>query len=319
MATFYTLPADYLARARRVRTDGASVIMPNGSNYTVRNLLTEESANLKLSKSGLMGTFYTVGLTLSPANLAGMGNLCPNASPACLAGCLNTAGKGLMLNAAGVATVQMARIAKTRFALSRDMDVRADFISALVEQLERAETKARKNGKRLAVRLNVLSDLAWEKLAPWLFERFSTVQFYDYTKNRNRIGSTPANYDLTFSRSETNETEALNVLASGGRVAVVFSHKAGLPTTWFGYPVVDADEHDMRFLDGNGVVSGLKAKGQLKRIGHDAKGFVITDDIARAASADAANRGMRADGRKVWSLSDYNLAARTFGLLMPQV
>lgn len=277
VTTFYTLPADWRERARKVRTSGQTVDLVDGTPYTVRNLLTEESANLKLSKSGTVGAgFYSVGLSLAPSTLAGMGNLCPNASPACLAGCLNTAGKGLVQSADGAYMVQNARVAKTRFALSRDLDVRANFISALVDQLERAERKARKNGKRLAVRLNVLSDLPWEKLAPWLFERFSTVQFYDYTKNAKRFASLPANYDLTFSRSEVNGPEVDTVLRNGGRVAVVFSHRAELPAVWNGYTVIDADKHDLRFLDGASVICGLKAKGQLKRRGYDAGGFVVT-------------------------------------------
>ena len=37
---------------------------------------------------------------------------------------------------------------------------------------------------------------------------FQGVQFYDYTKVAKRLGSTPENFYLTFSRSETSEPQA---------------------------------------------------------------------------------------------------------------
>ncbi len=276
---FLTLPDNYQDRARRLETIGAIVSLPDGTTYTVRNLLTDQDDNLKLAKSGKAGAgFYTVGLSLAPAMLAGMGNVCPSASPACLAGCLNTAGKGLVQNGHGRYMVQAARIAKTRVLLSRDADVRADGVSLLVYQLERAQAKAHAAGLRLAVRLNVLSDLKWETMAPWLFTRFPDVQFYDYTKIYSRLGHTPANYDLTFSRSEVNGAYATAALARGFRVAVVFNNRHGLPAEYYGVRVVNADRHDLRFLDGSSVIAGLLSKGKLKGngAGTSARGFVVS-------------------------------------------
>jgi hypothetical protein len=120
-----------------------------------------------------------------------------------------------------------------------------------------------------------------------IFAHFPDVQFYDYTKHEDRVikharGLMPANYHLTFSRSETNEDACLRVLAAGGNVAVVFavsSHKrrdgtlAPLPATWHGYRVVDGDEDDLRFLDPAGVVVGLRAKG--RKAPKDTSGFVV--------------------------------------------
>jgi hypothetical protein len=107
-------------------------------------------------------------------------------------------------------------------------------------------------------------------------ERFPAIQFYDYTKNPNRIaayleGKLPANYQLTFSRSEDNGPIALSILGSGGNVAIVFS-SAKLPESFQGKPVVDGDESDLRFLDPRGCVVGLKAKGKARR---DLSGFVV--------------------------------------------
>lgn len=120
--------------------------------------------------------------------------------------------------------------------------------------------------------------------------KFPDVQFYDYTKSPRRMlafvrGKLPANYHLTFSRSECNEPAALDTLSLGGNVAVVFDTKRGaaLPATWHGYPVIDGDGSDARFADGGapqgqasigrtGVVVGLRAKGRARS---DRGGFVV--------------------------------------------
>jgi hypothetical protein len=264
--SYFTLPADYVALARGIEATGFPVTMPDGSIQRVRNLLTDEKHNVKLAKSGKARLgYYTVGLSLAPYTLAGVGNLCAHASPLCAAACLNTAGRG------DLNSVQRARIAKTRLAFGQHAQ-REAFISLLVYQLERAERKAARTGRKLCVRLNVLSDLPWENLAPWLFNRFRDVQFYDYTKVAARLGHTPANYDLTFSRSERNETTVRDVLASGFRVAVVFNHRAPMPETYQGAPVIDGDATDLRFMDSPGVVVGLKAKGHAR---NTADGFVV--------------------------------------------
>ena len=51
-------------------------------------------------------------------------------------------------------------------------------------------------------------------------------------------------------------------------VAAVFDR---LPEEYMGREVIDADEHDLRFLDAKNVIAGLKAKGRAKK---DTSGFV---------------------------------------------
>jgi hypothetical protein len=85
----------------------------------------------------------------------------------------------------------------------------------------------------------------------------------------------PANYHLTFSRSESNQAECEQVLKAGGNVAVVFEKT--LPATYLGYKVINADETDLRFTDEKNVIVGLKAKGKAKK---DDKGFVVSLDNA---------------------------------------
>jgi hypothetical protein len=52
-------------------------------------------------------------------------------------------------------------------------------------------------------------------------------------------------------------------------VAAVFSE---LPETYLGKPVINGDESDLRFLDAQGVIVGLVAKGKAKK---DKSGFVV--------------------------------------------
>ena len=73
----------------------------------------------------------------------------------------------------------------------------------------------------------------------------------------------PANYHLTFSRSEINDKEVDAVLGLGGNVAVVFATKKGdaLPRIYKRRRVIDGDLTDIRFNDPKNVVVGLRAKG----------------------------------------------------------
>jgi hypothetical protein len=222
--------------------------------------------NAKTRKGEKKG-FITYGLHLAPANLSGF-NVCKDASKGCAAACLNTAGRGAM------SSVQRARIAKTLF-FFRD---KQKFLSDLWAEINKSMKSAKRKGMTPCFRLNLTSDLPWEKIklnGVNVFEAFPSVQFYDYTKSVERMtrfvnGEMPKNYHLTFSRSETNGAISLAFLRSGGNVAMVF--RKSLPTQYFGHDVVDGDETDLRFLDGEGKIVGLKQKGLAKK---DETGFVV--------------------------------------------
>ena len=105
-----------------------------------------------------------------------------------------------------MSSIQQARVQKTRFWFSD----RPGFLELLARDLEKVQRLAHRHGKLAAVRLNVFSDIPWERFLD--LDRFQGVQFYDYTKVVARLGRTPANYHLTFSRSEDNEPAALFAL-----------------------------------------------------------------------------------------------------------
>lgn len=219
-------------------------------------LLTEGKANTKLAK-GRDSDYETVGLFLAPHTLNGQGvNLCPFASKSCVAACLNTAGL------AGVfPKIIQARIRKAQWYL----EDRHAFINQLEWEIMKAEEKATRHGKKLAVRLNGTSDIKWPDT---IMLHFPRVQFYDYTKDPYKMrrylnGLTPSNYHLTFSYSGENLVECQTVLGLKGNVTVVFS-SSDFPTEWNGVKVISGENTDFRFLDERGVVVGLKAKGKAK-------------------------------------------------------
>jgi len=232
-----------------------------------RNILS--IGNTKTAKGESKG-YMTGILHLAPGELAGV-QVCPKASAGCLAACLNTAGRGRFDK------IQQARIAKTRWLF----DDRKGFMAALVWSIEATIRKAGREGMTPVIRLNGTSDLPWEKFRCVrdgieyrnVMEAFPEIQFYDYTKIPARAikwaqGDMPANYHLTFSAAEDNESACRMVSMAGGNVAVVFDQ---IPADWYGRRVVNGDETDLRFLDPAGVVVGLKAKGDAK---HDNSGFV---------------------------------------------
>jgi hypothetical protein len=217
------------------------------------------ATNTKLEKGSKLN-WNTKGLSLAPANLSGK-QLCPHRSAGCELACLNTAGMGIFSN------VQEARINKAKFLIER----RADFLAALNKELQLLHKKALK-GEKIAVRLNVLSDLPWHNMID--MSAFPALNFYDYTPNLARMiqflnGELPANYHLTFSRKENNQAKVELVAAMGGNVAVVFDK---LPKTYLGKEVIDGDATDLRVLDPKGIIVGLKAKGKGKK---DTTGFVV--------------------------------------------
>jgi hypothetical protein len=235
----------------------------------MKELITFDNA--KTIKGEDLG-YLTGILYLAPYTLSGR-NVCPFASKECIKLCLNTAGRGAM------DPVQEARIRKTHL-FHQDPK---GFVENIDHNIIKARAKAGRKRMTLAIRLNGTSDLPWENLGgergQTLMERHPDLTFYDYTKNPRRMyaylaGEMPENYKLTFSRSETNENEAIGVTRLGGNVATVFATPKGdtLPETYLGRPVIDGDEHDLRFLDPSGVVVGLRAKGKARK---QRGGFVV--------------------------------------------
>jgi hypothetical protein len=134
----------------------------------------------------------------------------------------------------------------------------AAYIRLVVAEVDRNAKNAAKRNKPFFVRMNLLSDIPWEQMMPWFFQRYAdlpsslfkepdtfrtnprakkaatpkvaitpAVQFYDYTKvwGRDPVKLGVTNYDLTFSYSGevSNKTFVQKTLyEKKARAAVVF-------------------------------------------------------------------------------------------------
>lgn len=179
--------------------------------------------------------------------------LCPYASPGCRALCLNRSGRAEIFK-----TVLSARTRKTLMFLND----REKFLALLHKDIIALRLKAECMGLKPAIRLNGTSDILWERYID--LTKYPDVQFYDYTKIPVHFRKVPANYYLTFSRSENNHAHVEHALNSGVNVAVVFNAK-DLPSHYMGHEVIDGLEHDLRFLDKANVIVGLLPKGRRAR------------------------------------------------------
>jgi len=222
-------------------------------------------SNHKIDKSDALGEYLTAHLDLAPASLSGVGNVCPKASPGCKEACLNTAGWG------ATDKVQDSRIARTKYFFQD----RESFLYDLDKDIRSFINKCKRKKVRPAIRLNMTSDILWERLIDMTAYK---AQFYDYTKIPNRV--VPGNYHLTFSLDETNLDSTKQEMARFNRnVAVVvipqlFNVIAQDPSEWllYGYPVINGDLNDLRFLDPAPSAVMLKAKGKAR---YENTGFVL--------------------------------------------
>ena len=228
------------------------------------------AVNPKLKKGEQFG-FMSFGIHFAPSDISGY-QVCASASKGCTSACLYTSGHGRFTR------TQEARIAKTK----KFFETREQFLVELVKEAKASMRKADREGFKPAFRLNLTSDVRWETIPvtvdgityPNIMTAFPQVQWYDYTKHTNRR-NIPANYHLTFSRSESNDNKVQEMFDRGFNVAIVFDTKKGdpLPTQYMGRTVIDGDEHDLRFLDPKGVWVGLRGKGEAKKGTHN--GFVV--------------------------------------------
>ena len=233
---------------------------------------TDSAKAIKADKYGWLNAINY----MAPHDTAGVGNLCPNASEGCKALCLGMySGQAAMVSDLenGTNVVRESRIAMSQYFMIE----RHAFMGEMGHNIKAMIRKADRENKKLAVRPNGSSDIAFEYIKGYngqtLPEQFPDIQFVDYTKNLRRMlnPNRPSNYHLTFSLSETNMHEAIHVLANRKNVAVVFGD--GLPDTFMGHRVIDGTEHDLRHLDPQPVIVGLDPKG--KKAKADTSGFVV--------------------------------------------
>ena len=138
--------------------------------FKKRKLLTDGKGNTKTAKNSL-STYY---LSLQPTNLNSMKvNLCKFSTKECRTQCLQYAGRQSFSN------VVLSRERKTEYFVKNNKE----FIEQLWGELEKL------NDNKVAIRLNLLSDLDWDLEFNKYGKDISTlknIQFYDYTKDHKK-------------------------------------------------------------------------------------------------------------------------------------
>lgn len=232
----------------------------NARKLTGLSYLGGVNISSKLEKNMKVNNHLTYSLYLAPANTSGY-NVCLFATPECKTGCLATSGRAAIDIWSGANKITNSRIKKTQLFFEKQ----SFFMNWLIAEITRFKKEALVNNYGFSIRLNCTSDIDWQNVKHnglTIFEMFSDVAFYDYTKNFNKFQNKPSNYNLTFSFTGKNWTASEILLRKGHNVAVVFNVKDSkdLPETFNGYSVIDGDLSDARFLDPKGVIIGLKFK-----------------------------------------------------------
>ena len=225
-------------------------------------LLDTTGGNTKLKKSDNSSQEYRLaGLSLMPDDI-----LCPYRNVAgCAKSCLESAGMGVFSN------VKAGRQRKTDWWHSD----REGFLTKLRKELTNFEKLCQRQGVKAAVRLNVLSDIPWEKHG--IPQEFPDIFFYDYTKNASRLGKTPSNYELMFSYSNEPAYQKVVVKALRSDVPMSVVFRNGMPKHYKGRRVIDGDASDLVNVKAGKVIVGLVAKGKAKK---DEGNFVVDNLIA---------------------------------------
>jgi hypothetical protein len=246
--------------------------LSQAKKLTGLSYLGSVNSSSKMAK-GLKYNESTYIIYLAPAKSSGY-EVCPMRTDECTAACLNESGR----NKIDIHKNQInkARIKKTKLFF----EDREFFMGWLIYEIGKEKEKAERSGLRFSVRLNGTSDLdptTFKLDNKNILEWFPDVSFYDYTKvsKRFRLLEKYPNYDLTYSFSGYNMIDCVNLLREGkGRVAMVFDGKT-LPTKWSGYDVIDGDAYDMRYLDEQNVIVGLKFKKVRNKIDTANNKFII--------------------------------------------
>jgi len=228
-------------------------------------LLDTTGGNTKLNKSDKSSQEYRLaGLSLMPDDI-----LCPYRNVAgCAKSCLESAGMGVFSN------VKAGRQRKSDWWHGD----RAGFLEQLRKELTNFDKLCKRQGVKAAVRLNVLSDIPWEKHG--IPQEFPDIFFYDYTKNASRLGKTPDNYELMFSYSNESayQKHVAKAWDTNAPISVVF--RGGMPEHYKGRRVIDGDASDLVNVKAGKVVVGLVAKGKAKK---DDGNFVVDTNLIAVA------------------------------------
>lgn len=246
------------------------------------------SANSKLRKlPGRAGRYRAIGLAMAPAAYSGK-ELCAWRTAGCTAAC-----NGFWSGMNVTISTRLALIGRAiLFNYFRDL-----FTEKLRAELANFAKLCKRTNVRPAVRLNVSTDVVWERILDGIFSDFPEINFLDYTKALPRHRRTlPSNYQLCHSFNERTTTADVADIVAAGRNIVIAFDSAYAPSRglWGALPksvrftdddgrdftlrVVNGDRHDLRLadMDGRGVVVGLHGKSGRNRVENSVRsGFML--------------------------------------------
>jgi hypothetical protein len=265
------------------------------------------SANSKLKKlPGKAKKYRAIGCALAPFRFASAAhNLCTWATPGCVEAC-----NGLFAGMNVTPSTRFALIGRARLYL----EFRELFKRKLRDEVAAFVKLCKRRGRIPAIRLNVSSDIVWERIFPELFTEFPDVAWYDYSKGLPKHRrNLPASYSVSHSWSEnTTFADIESIFAVGRNVIMAFDsaynpqqHKYGaLPECVVfrcretGREIVsevyNADRQDIRIpaLDGRRRVGGLHGKSGNARVENSVKsGFMIHHPDGAELRAQTIFRG----------------------------
>jgi hypothetical protein len=157
---------------------------------------------------------------------------------------------------------QIAQVRRTRY-MMRDP---GGFMRTLDREIKSVRRASIRRGMDTAIRLDGTSDL-WIAGRTWIAAANPGCTFYDYTKQDPTCRPIRSNTHLTYSVGESRRSWSIgsDYMDRGGCAAVVMdrdtyarSVESGI---YRGYPVLDGDASDLRYLDNPGHVVALSAKG----------------------------------------------------------
>lgn len=142
--------------------------------------------------------------------------------------------------------------------------------------------KARREGLISAIRLDGASDQALAQRFMPMLRTEGVDHLWDYTKRIGHAWNTlpDPHHDVTLSYpgdrfAGGSFDQWAKFVAAGGRLAVVSSEPR--PDTWRGFPTVDGDSSDLRFLDPRGTIVWLTVKGDKRNARRAASlGFTVS-------------------------------------------
>ena len=112
------------------------------------------TTDITKTKHGEGQNIFTGIVYMAPNTIAGRGNVCADATEACILGCLYSAGRGKF------SPVQQARINRTEYFF----DNNKAYMEQLIKEIESHIRKANKKNMVPAIRLNGTSDIPYERV-----------------------------------------------------------------------------------------------------------------------------------------------------------